>query len=169
LAIIGAPKWSTYNIRIMKIRLYTIPLVIASISLIIIFMALQFELSPPMIVGESMQARSFPIFLMIINLVLVTFLAVQFFNSNPEPVPLEGPPTWGTMLLLIIFYLLTISTDMFIGIAVVMFFMSYLWGERRIYLAALTAIITPISIFFLFDLVLRVRFPRGVLIDWYYG
>ena len=152
-----------------KIRLLIIPLIIASFSLAIIYFALQLELSPPMIVGESMQARSFPIFLMIINLVLVAILTLQFLMKNPKTVQLEGFVTWGTMLLLVIFYLLTITIDMFVAIPIVMFLLSYLWGEKRIYIAGANAIMTPVIIFFLFDLVLRIRFPRGLLIDWYYG
>ena len=153
----------------MKIRLFIIPLIIAAFSLAIIYLALQLEISPPMIVGESMQARSFPIFLMFINLILVAILTLQFLIKSPKPVQIEGFITWGTILLLLIFYILTITIDMFIAIPIVMFLMSYLWGEKRIYVAGANAIITPTIIFFLFDLVLKIRFPRGLLIDWYYG
>ena len=48
-----------------------VPGIIAAFSVVIIYLALQLKLSPPMIVGHSMQPRSFPIFLMVINLVLV--------------------------------------------------------------------------------------------------
>ena len=58
---------------------------------------------------------------------------------------------------------------LFIGIAVVMFAMCLMWGERRLPVAGSLALATPISIFLLFDTVLRVRFPRGVLTNWYYG
>ena len=44
-----------------------------------------------------------------------------------------------------------------------------MWGERRLPVAGSLALATPISIFLLFDTVLRVRFPRGVLTNWYYG
>ena len=67
------------------------------------------------------------------------------------------------------FFALTTWLDMFIGIAVVMFLMCRLWGERRIHVAATLALVAPLSIFILFDSVLKVRFPRGILVDWYYG
>jgi hypothetical protein len=35
--------------------------------------------------------------------------------------------------------------------------------------AGTLAVVTPLSVFFLFDSVLKIRFPRGLLIDWYYG
>ena len=43
-------------------------------TIVIIYLSLQLETSPEMIVGDSMQARSFPIFLMVINLILVGVL-----------------------------------------------------------------------------------------------
>ena len=65
--------------------------------------------------------------------------------------------------------MLTTYLDMFIGIAVVMFLMCLLWGERRMIVAGLTAVVTPATIFVLFDKVLQVRFPRGILTNMYYG
>ncbi|MGI9522945.1 MAG: tripartite tricarboxylate transporter TctB family protein, partial [Hyphomicrobiaceae bacterium] len=71
--------------------------------------------------------------------------------------------------LMVVFYVLTHYVDMIIALMVVIFVMCIVWGERRYWLAALVAIVTPVSIFFLFDLVLRVRFPRGILTELYYG
>ncbi len=153
----------------MNLRLLVIPGIIAAFSLAVIWASLQLELSPEMIVGDSMQPRAFPIFLMVINLVLLVIFAVQLQRQRPERVPLEPYPTWGSLALLGVFYLLTVFLDMFIGIAVVMFLMCLLWGERRIYVAATVALVTPIAIFLLFDSVLRIRFPRGILMNWYYG
>ena len=51
-----------------------VPIVLTTISVVIIYLALQLDLSPPMIVGDSMQPRSFPIFLMILNLILTAVL-----------------------------------------------------------------------------------------------
>ncbi len=153
----------------MNARLLIIPGIIAAFSLAVIWASLQLELSPEMIVGDSMQPRAFPIFLMVINLVLLVIFAVQLQKQRPERVPLEPYPTWGSLALLGVFYLLTVFLDMFIGIAVVMFLMCLLWGERRIYVAATVALVTPIAIFLLFDSVLKIRFPRGILMNWYYG
>ena len=153
----------------MNIRPFLIPAIIAVFSLVVIWASLKLDVSPPMIVGESMQPRVFPIFLMVINLALVAFLAIQNYRQPPSPVALERFPTWGSIALLVLFYPITVYLDMFIAIAVVMFLMCLLWGERRIMVATAVALITPVSVFFLFDLVLKVRFPRGVLINWYYG
>ena len=153
----------------MTNKFYTIPLFLTVFSIIIIGISLQLDTSPEMIVGDSMQARSFPIFLMVLNLILISVLTFQYKTNNPEPVKLEKFPTWGSMGLFFIFYLLTVYTDMFIGIFVVIFLMSILWGERRIWVAFLTATVTPGLVFLLFDYVLKIRFPRGILMNLYYG
>ena len=153
----------------MTNKFYTIPLFLTVFSIIIIGISLQLDTSPEMIVGDSMQARSFPIFLMVLNLILISVLTFQYKKNNPEPIKLEKFPTWGSMGLFFIFYLLTVYTDMFIGIFVVMLLMGLLWGEKRIWVSFLTAPLTPLFIFLLFDFVLKIRFPRGILMDMYYG
>ena len=146
-----------------------VPGIIAAFSVVVIYLALQLKLSPPMIVGHSMQPRSFPIFLMVLNLILTGILALQFYKTPPQyPEPIRRA-TWMSISLMAVFYGLTISTDMFIGIAVVMFLMSLAWGERRLLVSLANALLTPFLIFLLFDNVLKIRFPRGILMNWYYG
>ena len=153
----------------MNARTFIVPAVLAAFSVAVIWASLQLELSPPMIVGDSMQPRAFPIFLMALNLVLVAVLVTQMIRRPPKPIPLDPWATWGSVLLMFVFYGLTVWVDMFVGIAVVMFAMCRLWGERRILVAGSLALATPISIFLLFDTVLKVRFPRSLLTNWYYG
>ncbi len=153
----------------MKQNIYIVPLFLSVFSIIVIGIALQLDTSPEMIVGDSMQARSFPIFLMVLNLILIGFLTFQLSRNFPEKITLEKFPTWGSILLFILFYLLTVYTDMFIGIFLVMFLMCRLWGEKRTWVALLTASITPALVFLLFDFVLKIRFPRGILTNIYYG
>jgi hypothetical protein len=153
----------------MQKKLYIVPIFLALFSIAVILVSLQFDTSPEMIVGDSMQARSFPIFLMAINLMLIGILSFQFYNNYPKMIELEKFPTWFSMFLFLLFYFLTISTDMFIGIIICMFLMGYVWGEKRLWVNSLNSIITPGAIFILFDYVLRIRFPRGILTSIYYG
>jgi putative tricarboxylic transport membrane protein len=146
-----------------------IPGVITAFSLAVIWAALQLDLSPAMIVGDSLQPRVFPILLMVINLILAALLAIQYRTKPPKKIDRDGHQTWGSVALFVIFYPLTVYLDMLIAIAVVMFVMCLLWGERRIHVAGAVALVTPAAIFFLFDMVLRVRFPRGLLTNLYYG
>ena len=155
---------------IMKKKLYVIPLFLTLFSIVVIFLSLQLETSPQMIVGDSMQARSFPIFLMVINLMLVGILSFQFYKTYPKEVELEKFPTWSSMLLFLIFYILvSVSGDMFVAIPVVMFLLGITWGQKKIWITLSNAIVTPLFIFFLFDFLLQVRFPRGWLTNIYYG
>ena len=151
------------------VRLYAIPAIIALFSVVVVVLAIQLDKSPPMIVGDSMQPRSFPIFLMILNLVLVGVLILQFRRNPPAKTPLEPIATWGSIALFGIFYVLTVTVDMFIAIAVVMLLMCWLWGERRWWVALLLSIVTPLTIFLLFDSVLKIRFPRGLFTNWWYS
>ena len=153
----------------MQKKLYITPIFLALFSIAIILISLQLDVSPEMIVGDSMQARSFPIFLMAINLILISVLFLQFFKNYPEKIELEIFTTWFSMFLFLLFYFLTITTDMFIGITVCMFLMGYTWGEKRLWVNLCNAVITPGLIFLLFDSVLKIRFPRGLLTNIYYG
>ncbi len=152
----------------MQKKLYITPIFLAFFSIAIILISLQLDISPEMIVGDSMQARSFPIFLMVINLILISVLFLQFFRNYPEKIKLEIFTTWFSMFLFLLFYFLTITTDMFIGITVCMFLMGYTWGEKRLWVNLCNAVITPGLIFLLFDSVLKIRFPRGLLTNMYY-
>ncbi len=153
----------------MNIRHLIVPAVLAAFSVVVIWISLQLDISPPMIVGKSMQPRAFPIFLMVLNLILIGFLVVQIYRTPPPDLKTAPFATWGSILIMCLFYILTVTLDMFIGIAVSMFLLSLLWGERRWLVAMATALLTPLLIFLLFDNVLKIRFPRGVLTNWYYG
>jgi putative tricarboxylic transport membrane protein len=153
----------------MSKKLFVVPLFLALLSFIIIYLSLQIENSPEMIVGDSMQPRSFPIFLMAINLILLGVLSYQFYKNYPKPIVLEHYPTWATLFLFIVFYVLTTNADLFIGISLVMFLIGWIWGEKRLWVNLLNSILTPFLIFVLFDNVLKVRFPRGILTNLYYG
>ncbi len=146
-----------------------IPGIIALFSVVIIYLALQFRTSPPLIVGASMQPRSFPIFLMVINLFLVAILVWQNLKNPPSQVKMEGPTTWISIGLFALFYILTVYADFFIAISAVVFLLSVSWGERRLHVAGLVALAVPLTLFLIFDEVLKIRFPRGLITNWYYG
>ena len=153
----------------MSPRVFAIPLILAVFSIIVIILSLNLDKSPPMIVGDSMQPRSFPIFLMVLSLILTTVLFFQNRRSPPNAIALEPFATWGTIALMALFYVLTTYVDLFIALAVVVLIMCRLWGERRWWVALLTALATPTCLFLLFDSVLQIRFPRGLFTNWWYS
>ena len=150
-------------------RQFLVPGILALFSVMIIYLAMQLKLSPAMIVGHSMQPRSFPIFLMVINLILIAVLIWQISKSPPKPIELEGSTTWISVGSFVLFYIITVYLDFFIAISAVMFLLCYSWGEKRVHVAGLVAVSVPLSLFVLFDEVLKIRFPRGLITNWYYG
>lgn len=146
-----------------------VPLLIFAFCSVVIYFASQLDVAPPIVVGEAMQPRSFPIFLMVLIAILNAILIWQMANGNPMPRVSQPMPTWASMALMGVFYVITTYVDMFVAIMIVMFVMCLVWGERRLWMAGLVSVMTPVTIFFLFDLVLQIRFPRGILTNLYYG
>ncbi|SRR6056297_519966 len=148
---------------------WLVPAVIFVFCAIVTYVAFQLDTAPEIIIGQAMQPRSFPIFLMALIAILNVILILQLISGDRMPRVSQPVTTWATMALMVVFYVLTTYADMFIGLSAVIFAMCVVWGERRLWLAGVVAVITPLSIFFLFDLVLQIRFPRGILTNLYYG
>ena len=153
----------------MLLKYFILPISIIILSSVIIGIALNLEEAAQIIVGDGLQPRVFPIFLMTLNIFLALIMIWQFIKSPPKSSIAERFPTVGSILLFGLFYILASHIDLFIGLAIVIFLMSRLWGNKRILSNLALAVITPLTIFLLFDLVLKIRFPRGLLTDWYYG
>ena len=153
----------------MRLKYFILPISIIISSGVIIVVALNLEEAAPIIVGDGLQPRVFPIFLMTLSIFLALIMIWQFFKSPPKSSIAERFPTIGSILLFGLFYILASYIDLFIGLATVIFLMSRLWGNKQILSNLALAVITPLTIFLLFDLVLKIRFPRGLLTDWYYG
>lgn len=162
MLLLGAPS-------AFAMRYLAIPGVVIATSLVIIYAALHIELSPPMIVGHSLQPRVFPIFLMIINILLAIALAVHLRKTPDKERAPASLRMWGSIILFIVFWGLTTYIDILVGLAMAAGLMCMLWGERRIWVALAVALITPSFIFFLFNWVLGIRFPRGMITNLFYG
>ena len=148
---------------------WAVPGIIFLFCAIVTYVATTLDEAAEIIVGDAMQPRVFPMFLMAVIAVFNIVLILQMLRSEPRTRPDLPWQTWVTGSLLAVFYVITVNLDMFLALAVVMFGMCLAWGERRIWAAAAVAIITPAVIFLTFDLLLRVRFPRGILTNIYYG
>ena len=75
---------------------------------------------------------------------------------------------WGTLLLFAVFAAIT-SIDFFLALAVFALALTFYWGERRPLMLATVGLVMPVAIFFLFDQVFEIRFPRGLLTNLWYG
>ena len=97
------------------------------------------------------------------------FLSVILIVTDRTPAP--EPMTrlvWSSMALLIGFVLIA-EVDMFLALGLFSGALTLLWGERRVGIVLLVAIVVPLLVFLLFDSVFEIRFPRGLLTDIWYG
>ena len=148
---------------------WLVPVVIFVFCGIVAYLTTTFSKAPEIIVGDAMQPRNFPLFVVSVVAILNVVLIVQMLRTGPRPRNHQPPQTLMTGLLMALFYPGAVYVDMFLTLAVIMFAMCLVWGERRLWVAAMVALLTPAVIFFGFDLLLEVRFPRGLLTNLYYG
>ena len=112
-----------------------------------------------------MQPADFPQ-LLLITIILLT-LAMAWFDPVRVKERLQSS-TIGTIVLFGVFALLT-TIDLFLALAVFAVALSAWWGERRLWVFAFVGLVLPLAIFFLFDQVFEIRFPRGLLTNLWYG
>lgn len=148
---------------------YVVPAFIFLFCGVITAVSMTLDEALPLIVGHSMQPRVFPIFLMALIAVLNLGLIAYVLKAPLSRRDWEPAVTWATVALMGVFWALAEFVDIMLALIVVLFTLSIVWGERRIWVACLVAFGTTALIFFSFDLILEVRFPRGVLTDRYYG
>ena len=122
-----------------------------------------FERVPP-ILKRGIQPSDFP--QLVIGLIAALAILDAFNKASAPPAQLNRT-TWLTMGLLAGFVLVA-QVDLFLALGVFAVALSILWGERRAFALIGLGIALPATVFFLFDLVFEVRFPRGLLTSiWY--
>ena len=62
-----------------------------------------------------------------------------------------------------------VQLDLFIALAIFAALLALYWGERKIKNILLVGLVVPVGVFFLFDQVFKIRFPRGLLTNLWYG
>ncbi len=148
---------------------WLVPAIIFVFCGVVAALTTTFKKAPDIIVGDAMQPRNFPLFLVLLVAIFNVILIWQMLNSEPKARPRQPWQTFATALLMILFYPGVMYVDMFLSMAVIMFGMCLVWGERRIWVAALVSVVTCAVIFFSFDQLLQIRFPRGILTNLWYG
>ena len=127
-----------------------------------------FDTVPP-ILNRGIQPATFPKML----LILIIFLtSLTYFLSLKTPwkkgAKLEKT-FFQTLFVFLLFVLVTIYLDFFLAIAVLSFLISFFWGERRIIYLFLVTILFPVIVFIFFETILGLRFPNGILTNFYYS
>ncbi len=141
--------------------------VIISVSIFLLISTFTFDKVPP-ILNRGIQPATFPKGLLIL---IISLTSIIYYLSFKKPWNKEKKlpkPFFLTILSFIIFILISKTLDFFLAISVLSIFVSYNWGERRIFYLLLVSIIFPFVVFVFFEMVLGLRFPPGIITNLYY-
>ncbi len=146
---------------------FKVSFIIVLISIILLISTFSFDIVPP-ILNRGIQPATFPKALLIFILSL-TLIIYYLSIKNPWKIGKKLPKTFFlTLVSFLIFVIISKTLDFFLAISVLSFFVSYNWGERRIFYLLLVSIIFPILVFIFFETILGLRFPPGIITNLYY-
>ena len=143
---------------------WVVPLIIIVLSALAFWQSTQFDRVPP-ILKRGMQPEDFPQIIIALIIFLAVLLLIKDTDQAPEK--MTGK-VWPSMALMIAFALV-IEIDLFLGLGVFSFLLCLLWGEKRVKALLLVGIVVPLIVFFFFDQVFEIRFPKGILTNLWYG
>jgi len=146
---------------------FKVSFTIILVSTILLISTFTFDIVPP-ILNRGIQPATFPkgLLLLIISLTLVVF---YLSINKPWKIEKKLPKTFFlTLLSFILFVIVSKTLDFFLAISLLSVFVSYYWGERRLFYLILVSIIFPIIVFIFFETILGLRFPPGIITNIYY-
>jgi hypothetical protein len=146
---------------------FKVSFIIVFISIILLISTFSFDIVPP-ILNRGIQPATFPKALLIL-IISLTLIIYYLSIKNPWKIGKKLPKTFFlTLLSFLIFVIISKTLDFFLAISVLSIFVSYNWGERRIFYLLLVSIIFPILVFIFFETILGLRFPPGIITNLYY-
>ena len=146
---------------------FRVSFVIILISVALLITTFTFDIVPP-ILNRGIQPATFPKALLIL-IISLTLIIYYLSIKNPWKIGKKLPKTFFlTLLSFLIFVFISKTLDFFLAISVLSIFVSYNWGERRIFYLLLVSIIFPILVFIFFETILGLRFPPGIITNLYY-
>jgi len=143
---------------------WIVPAVIILFCTAAIWLSTTFEEMPP-ILKRGIQPADFP------QLVCALIVLCTVIMVLRDPVETEGTfdrKPLGTLILMVGFVVLT-SIDFFLALGAFAAALTVFWGERRLSMILTVGVIVPVFVFFLFDRVFEIRFPKGLLTNLWYG
>ena len=147
---------------------FRVSLVIILVSVGLLITTFTFDIVPP-ILNRGIQPATFPkalLILIIVMSLLIYYLAIK----NPWKVEKKLPKSFFlTLLSFFIFVVISKTLDFFLAISALSIFVSFYWGEKRIFYLLLVGIIFPVLVFIFFETILGLRFPPGIITNIYYS
>ncbi len=146
---------------------FKVSFIIVFISIILLISTFSFDIVPP-ILNRGIQPATFPKALLIL-IISLTLIIYYLSIKNPWKIGKKLPKSFFlTLLSFLIFVIISKTLDFFLAISVLSIFVSYNWGEKRIFYLFLVGIIFPILVFIFFETILGLRFPPGIITNLYY-
>ena len=146
---------------------FKVSFVIIFISIILLISTFTFDIVPP-ILNRGIQPATFPKGLLVL---IITLTSIIYYLSIKKPWEIKKKlpkPFFFTLLSFFLFIFVSKTLDFFLAISLLSVFVSYFWGERRIFYLILVSVIFPIIVFIFFETILGLRFPPGVITNIYY-
>ena len=146
---------------------FKVSFIIILISTILLISTFTFDIVLP-ILNRGIQPATFPKGLLVLIIVL-TSIVYYLSIKKPWEIKKKLPqPFFQTLLSFIFFIFISKTLDFFLAISLLSVFVSYCWGERRVFYLILVSIIFPIIVFIFFETILGLRFPPGIITNIYY-
>ena len=140
------------------------PLAIVLFCAAAFYVSTTFRKMPP-ILKRGIQPSDFP------QLLLISIVGMTLLMAWLDPVRIKEKlqnTVWGTLALFAVFAGVT-AVDFFLALSVFALGLTFFLGERRATVLIGVGILVPVAVFFLFDQVFEIRFPRGLLTNLWYG
>ena len=146
---------------------FKVSFIIIFISIILLITTFTFDIVPP-ILNRGIQPATFPKGLLVL-IIFLTSIVYYLSINKPWKIQKRLPQSFFlTLLSFIIFIVISKTLDFFLAISLLSVFISYCWGERRVFYLILVSIIFPIIVFVFFETILGLRFPPGIITNIYY-
>ena len=111
---------------------FRVSLVIILVSVALLITTFTFDIVPP-ILNRGIQPATFPKALLVL-IIIMTLLIYYLATKNPWKVEKKLPRSFFlTLLSFVIFVVVSKTLDFFLAISALSIFVSYCWGEKRLF------------------------------------
>jgi len=147
---------------------FIVSFIIVFVSIILLITTFTFDIVPP-ILNRGIQPATFPKALLIL-IIGLTLIIYYISIKKPWKIQKKLPkPFFLTLFSFVLFVFISKSLDFFLAISALSIFVSYCWGEKRIFYLFIVGIIFPLIVFIFFETILGLRFPAGIITNIYYN
>ena len=146
---------------------FKVSFIIILISTILLISTFTFDIVPP-ILNRGIQPATFPKGLLVL-IIFLTSIVYYLSIKRPWKIKKKLPqPFFITLASFVLFIIISKTLDFFLAISLLSIFVSYYWGERRVFYLIIVSIVFPVIVFIFFETILGLRFPPGIITNIYY-